>query len=676
MAKVNKKNLFSKALQYAVGGYSVIPLGKDKRPSIASWLDFQQHPADESIIEAWWKKNPDANIGIITGKISGITVVDIDTHDKKNTVDYKKFPPTFTVKTPSGGMHLYYAYDADIKQTANTYPQFPHLDIRNDGGYVVAAPSITDYSDKGVKKGGLYEIVDGRAPVAFPRKLFLGKDEAKKAKAGEKKLSAKLGRLHNMKPGEGRNVALASLIGTLIRNRPESEYTEIEGAFMDIVAGMKYPLEEGEAQTTWNSIAKKAGKTALKVPLICNEKGNPYLNLENVKTILEKDERFMGRIVYDEFYQAYLYKKMGGDSFRELHETDEITLTREISVAYPPFAMIHPTMVHAAIMEYARENKVDAQKDYVESLEWDKTPRLDMWLTEVYGVPQNEYHRTVGSNVLKGMVSRAVRPGCKFDYVLVLEGPQGTKKSTSLAVLGGDWHVETTATPDNKDFLMLLQGNWIIEFSEGETLSRGEIKQLKALITTQFDKFRAPYERYVANHPRRCIFAMTTNQTEYLKDETGNRRWLPVRCEQEANIEWLRTNRDQLLAEAHYRVVELNETTWEFPAEVLDEQYARQVEDPNTDRIVEWYETVCTEDNKLQGVTAHMAFISALMMGGRFTKKDQMDIAAIFKNVLKLEKSRGMVGGQRVTRWYRPEDLPVDGKIKVVKSQEEMANEF
>lgn len=677
-----KKNLYSKALSYAVGGYSIIPLGMDKRPAVASWLDFQKKPADDSIIEGWWLKNQNANIGIITGSISGITVVDIDTHDKDNIVDYKNFPPTYTVTTPSGGTHLYYQYDKDIKQTANTYPQFPHLDIRNDGGYVVGAGSITDYVDKGEKKGGEYVVTDARTPAPFPRELFLGKGTGKKNKefggAGgviPKSLSKKLDYIHAMEPGDGRNNALASLVGTLIRNRPLAEYDAILQSFIAVVSGMKNPVGKSEAETIWNSIAKKGMVDAPIVGLICNEKGNPYLNLENIQIIFNQDPRFKDRVMFDEFLQVYLYRIAGG-KYEELHETNETTLTREISVAYPSFAMVHPTMVHTAIMEYAQEHKVDSLRDYVEGIVWDNVPRLDMWLSSVYGVAEDEYHKSVGSNVIKGMVSRAMNPGCKFDYVFVLEGPQGTKKSTSLAVLGGLWHVETTATPDSKDFFMLLQGNWIIEFSEGETLSRGEIKQLKAIITTQQDKFRAPYERYIQNHPRRCVFAMTTNQTEYLKDETGNRRWLPVRCEKEADVEWLRTNRDQLIAEAHYRVSVLKETTWEFPESVLEQQYLRQVSDPNTDRIAEWYTSVLTNTQREDGVTVHMAFTGALgLLHSKFGKRDEMEIANVFKNDLKLERVRAMVGGARVMRWY-PKGFIVEGSIPIGRTQKAMDEDF
>ncbi|MBP6946295.1 MAG: bifunctional DNA primase/polymerase [Candidatus Pacebacteria bacterium] len=647
------KNLYSKALQYAVSGYSIIPLKKDKKPAITSWLDFQKEPATEEIIEGWWLSHPEANIGIITGKISGITVVDIDVKGDDKAVALSTFPETFTVATPSGGYHLYYQYDPEIKQTANTYPQFPHVDIRNDGGYVVAAGSKTSYLGKdGEKTGGEYKIFRKGEIMPFPRDLFLTEKATSKKKVSKTKLGQKLEQLRELKDGDGRNNAMCSLLGTMLRGQPKTHYPEVRDAFYAIAETVKNPLPRNELEAIWNSIGGRAFEEATMVDLMVNHKQEPYVNLENIKKILMEDPDFKNRVVFDTFLQTYLYRSGEGVAYEELHDTHEITITREISVKYSGFAMVAPDKVRMAIMEVARKHPVDAAADYVRGIEWDKVARLDKWLVNTYGVEENEYHRSVGSNWFKGMAKRMLVPGCKFDYVLVLEGPQGSKKSTSLGVLGGAWHVETTGSPDSKDFLMLLQGNLIIEFSEGETLSRGEIKQLKALITTQSDKFRAPYERHVQTHPRRCVFAMTTNQTEYLKDETGNRRWLPVATVGEANIEWLRTNRDQLFAEAAYRVEVLNETTHEFSDDVMLEQAKRQVSDPNEDRIVEWYVGL-TDIQKNAGVTADMVNSGAFLhIGGKLTKKDQMDITGVLRGILKLEKKQVTVQGQRYMRWF------------------------
>ncbi len=252
-------------------------------------------------------------------------------------------------------------------------------------------------------------------------------------------------------------------------------------------------------------------------------------------------------------------------------------------------------------------------------------------------------------------------PGCKFDYVLVLEGPQGVGKSTLLRTFAGDLgHIETTTSTEQKDFFMQLSGNAVVEFSEGDTLSRTEVKRMKAIITVQVDKFRAPYGRTVMAHPRRSVFAMTTNQTEYLKDETGNRRWLPVAVLGKINMQWLEENREQLLAEAYHRVITEKETTWEFPEEEMQaQQQMRRVEDPNTDAVVGWY-TQLTPVRRADGITVDQAFREALHngMASPITHSIKMGIGDILKNMLMLDRQRGMFGGVRIYRWYPTEKTP------------------
>ena len=217
---------------------------------------------------------------------------------------------------------------------------------------------------------------------------------------------------------------------------------------------------------------------------------------------------------------------------------------------------------------------------------------------------------------------------------------------------------------------MQFAGKGIIEFSEGETLSRTEVKKMKAIITMQSDKYRPPYGRVSLDFPRRCVFAMTTNQDEYLKDETGNRRWLPVRVvKDEANVEWLEANRDQLFAEAYHRVTELKESVYEFPKEeTIREQEARRVSDPNEDRICDWYYgNDFGPKNRDEGVTVQEAYTGAL--GGTFSamkKHEEMAITDVFKRVLKLKKVRKSYLGRQQWRWIDqsiPSTIPLEGEF-------------
>jgi len=404
---------------------------------------------------------------------------------------------------------------------------------------------------------------------------------------------------------------------------------------------------------------------------VTDEKGKrTYIsNTENIYRVLRDHKNFIGRFRYDEFKVTF---ELDG---KQWNKTDIIDIQTEISVLFPPFAKVGKNMVEDAMFKIAKECKYDSAKEYVTSITWDRVPRLDTWLTSVYGVPDDVYHRAVASNWMKGLVKRIMEPGCKFDYVLVLEGEQGVKKSTSLSILGGNWHVETTMSTDNKDFFMQFAGKTIIEFSEGETLSRTEVKRMKAIITNQVDRYRVPYEPMTQDFPRRCVFAMTTNQTEYLKDETGNRRWLPVKVvKEEADIAWLTEHRDQLYAEAYQRAIVLKETAYEFPREeTMQAQIARMIHDPNEDLIVDWYHNeVKILEKEKQGVTVHAAYSQAIHRNNPSKPLDrhhEMMIAEVYRNTLNLEKRRVREGGALVTKYF-PKVLSTPSEL-----QEKLAEE-
>lgn len=405
-------------------------------------------------------------------------------------------------------------------------------------------------------------------------------------------------------------------------------------------------------------------------------------NTENMCRILRQHEDYAGRFRYDEFTQTFEMQAKnaaGVLSWRPFEDSDAIDVQTGIQILYPFFRKVGKEMVYDAIVKVSKEARYDSALDYLRGVKWDRKARLDSWLTLAYGAPDDAYHKAVAANWFKGMVKRIAQPGCKFDYVLVLEGEQGSKKSTSLHVLGSvgkqSWHVETTMSTDSKDFFMQFQGKAIVEFSEGETLSRTEVKKMKAIITMQSDKFREPYARISIDHPRRCAFAMTTNQEQYLKDETGNRRWLPVRVvKDEADIEWLESNRDQLYAEAYHRVIVMTESVHDFPkAETKAQQDSRRISDPNEDRIADWYmndQFVPYQLKVEDGITIQMVHQQALSGFGSMKKFEEMAIADVLQNTLKLIKKRKMVNGVQGIRWFPPTSPYITGEIDAAANAE------
>lgn len=449
----------------------------------------------------------------------------------------------------------------------------------------------------------------------------------------------------NKNPEQMERMWMASTLGARekTQQRPDYRARTIKNAIANRKEGF-VPWEQTEEAQELDLISVGKGKTK-KYPL----------NTENICRILRNHKEYKGTLRYDE-YRAVAERKVNGD-WRPITDNDAIDVQTRVSILFPQFTMVGKNMAWDALMHVVDENKYDSGADYLKALVWDKKPRLDTWLTSVYHTPADDLHAAIGANYVKGMVKRVIEPGCKFDYVLVLEGEQGIRKSSSLAMLAGALgHVETTMSTDTKDFFLQFQGNAIVEFSEGETLSRTETKRLKAIITVQNDKFRPPYGRTVIDNPRRCVFAMTTNQSEYLKDETGNRRWLPVAVIGVADTDWLQENREQVLAEAYHRIAILKETTYEFPVDdIAAAQQERRIHDPNEERIMNWYFNVLSKTQRNDGVTIAQVYQDCLnggFMSKPITRAEEMSIADVLKSSLLMDKRRGMINYVRVSKWY------------------------
>ena len=248
----NPNPLLTEAFRLMVAGYSVIPLGNDKRPRITSWKPYQTTAAAEDQILQWWTTWPDANVGIVTGRVSGITVIDIDAY-KFGTVSVNTFPATYTVQTGNGGTHLYYTYAEGLTISAGAYPQYPNLDIRNDGGYIVAPPSLTAYEKDGKLQGGAYTVLHNVPLAPFPSELF-------PAEKVQKPLSTLVG----VTTGS-RNDSLASVIGKMLRVESEKKwFSEVLPAVEKINATYTPPLPHDELLATFNSIVnlERGGRAA------------------------------------------------------------------------------------------------------------------------------------------------------------------------------------------------------------------------------------------------------------------------------------------------------------------------------------------------------------------------------------------------------------------------------
>lgn len=294
---------------------------------------------------------------------------------------------------------------------------------------------------------------------------------------------------------------------------------------------------------------KPAADEPWREQLLFTAKGGMVAHAFNVALILGNDRRWKGVIAYDSFSSKIRKLKTPpyGGAPGDWSDLDDVRVTLWLADVYG--LCVKSATVLEAVNAVAHDNAFHPVRQYLDGLAWDGTPRLEQWLQNHLGVPDSEYVRRVGKRWMVSAVARVFSPGCKADSVLILEGLQGAGKSTSMAVLGGEWFMDTPFNLGDKDGYQAIRGKWIVELGELDAFNKAESTRAKQFFSASVDTYRESYGRRVLDVPRQCVFVGTTNQDEYLKDDTGNRRYWPVTCTR-VDIEGLRASREQLWAEA------------------------------------------------------------------------------------------------------------------------------
>lgn len=313
--------------------------------------------------------------------------------------------------------------------------------------------------------------------------------------------------------------------------------------------------------------------------------------INNALIILENDTAFKDKLVFDRFSNRFLIKEpmpwgRQDENYPKLwNDSDDAELRGYFEKFYDGFKSAGAINDALAILK--NRKSVNVARDYFEYLTWDGIPRLDTLLIDYLGADDSNYTRQVTRKSLTAVVARSIteRP-IKFDNMIILTGKQGIGKSTLLSKLAGEWFTDNIVDFNSKDTLLLLQNCIIAEVPELQGFNKADSNRLKQFLGQKTDKYRAPYERREEEHPRHCVFFGTTNDDEFLRDSTGNRRYWPVQVGINKTLKSvfkdLDGEKDQIWAEAvvKFRTGEALYLEGDVLKVAEKEQQARLIVDP------------------------------------------------------------------------------------------------
>lgn len=282
----------------------------------------------------------------------------------------------------------------------------------------------------------------------------------------------------------------------------------------EATADFDEPAEDGE---DW--------KAKLKI----TEKGAIAQTIENVVIILQHDPQLAGRLALNEMEHNIV--SLSSLPWRAARGASQWTDADDAALRYyleRTYGINGKDRIFDAVNVVALQNKFHPVREYLDGCAWDGVPRVETLLVDYLGAEDTAYTRAVTRKALVAAVARIYNPGCKFDYMLTLRGRQGLGKSALIAKLGGRWFSDSFTTLQGKDAYEQVLGVWIMEVGELAGMRKAEAETIKLYISKQVDRFRPAYGRRLQEFPRQCIFIGTTNETQFLRDATGNRRFWVV----------------------------------------------------------------------------------------------------------------------------------------------------
>lgn len=260
-----------------------------------------------------------------------------------------------------------------------------------------------------------------------------------------------------------------------------------------------------------------------------NSNGIIEKTIDNILLVLENDPLVKGKIALDDFANRGLVLGAlpwdNSEKKRFWDDTDDAGLRHYLEKVY---GLIGKEKIYDATSLCAHKHKFNSVRDYLLSVKWDGVSRLETLFIDYFGADDNEYTKEVAKKSFVAAVARVMQPGIKFDNMVIISGAQGIGKSTFFSYLGKDWFSDSLVTFEGKEAAELIQGRWLIEVGELSGMTKSETNTVKQFLSKTDDIYREAYGRRTAQFPRKCVFFGTTNDTEYLKDPTGGRRFWPV----------------------------------------------------------------------------------------------------------------------------------------------------
>jgi predicted P-loop ATPase len=585
---------------FADAGFRVIPIrtygeGMGKAPALQDW----QH---SPFVATPDPKNFPGNYGIALD--DNTLVIDIDPRNyragvssweallKECGVSPLVFKDTLVVRTGGGGFHIYLRKPEDFK-VYHQRREYPGIEFKTRGRQVVGPGSI--HPDTGKR----YEVATQSPAVIMPAPQALldrfketteivstGKPLPGVAESDTRQMVERfteyLVQLDEIPEGSRNDTCYIiaarakedglseqtafRLITEKVKFSTPFDEQEIRAAVNSCYRSKKVKAHINNAQAVFTKLPKRANKEHMRWDMKQSKEGKRALATQNnLRNYLSLDELGLtGLFCFNELtYRVELARPAPWPPFqrREMQDTDygelKIYLSHACRVEYSiPDLVIGVTSV-------AQRQSYHPVRSWLDPLVWDGTPRLDTWLPRMTGCDDTPYSRAVSSIVLMASVARSYQPGCKFDYMMVLEGPQGRKKSQLVEAMAGfDMNLYTSAplrlenTSAEKDTIAVMATAQFVEIAELAHSTQEDIDALKGFITRRVDKVRLPFTRLPVNLPRQCVLVGTYNPEAgvgYLKDRTGARRFWPIRVKRDCDLMAFELERDQLFAEAKVR---------------------------------------------------------------------------------------------------------------------------